>query len=401
MSPSQKMDGSSRQRVHLTHQRYRNTAGALKASATFYLQYSVPGRGQVREPTGTADKRVAEQMRATREAQLTLGQDVDARADKVTFEELAEGLLNDYRTNGLRSLDRVEDALTHLRLVFGGWRARAITAAQVVRYVGLRQAADPKPANATINRELAALKRMFRLALRSWTGLLVPHIALLREHNVRTGFFEREAFDAVHRHLPVYAQPVAVFAFITGWRLRSEVLPLRWTQVDFRAGIVRLEVGTTKNGEGRTFVMPPALRACLEGQRAITDALQREHGCIIPLVFHRTLSSRRRKTIQPGVPIKGFRRAWRTACRAAGVPGAIPHDFRRTAIRNMVRAGVPERVAMTMSGHKTRSVFERYNVVSEGDLREAAGRLAEFHGAAGPTVTSTPQLVRAGRPDAR
>jgi integrase len=400
MRPSEQTNGSSRQRVRLVHQRYRDKAtGTLRASSTFYLEYSVPGRGQVRESTGTADKKIAEQLRSKRAAQLTLGQDVDARADRITFDDLAEGLLNNYRANGLRSLDRVEDALTHLRIVFGGWRARAITAAQILKYVAARQAAGAAPA--TCNRELSALKRMLRLGQRSWTGLVVPHIQLLREHNVRTGFFEREAFDAVHRHLPTYAQPVALFGYVTGWRLRSEVLPLRWGQVDLTAGIVRLEPGTTKNREGRTFVMPPVLRVCLEGRRALTDALQREHGCIIPWVFHRTVTSRRLKTTRPGVPIKGFRRAWRTACRAAGVPGRIPHDFRRTAIRNMVRAHVPERVAMTMSGHKTRSVFERYNIVSEGDLREAAGRLAEFYGAEGQAANSTPQVVRAVRADGR
>jgi integrase len=378
--------------VRLVHQRYRDRAtGTLKESSTWYLEFSAPGRGQVRESTGTTDKKVAEQLRTKRDAQLTLGQDVDARADKVTFDTLAEGLLQNYGTNGLRSLDRVEDALAHLRIVFAGWRARAITGAQVLRYVSLRQAADPKPANATINRELAALKRMFRLAQRSWTGLLVPHIALLKENNTRTGFFERPQFDAVYRHLPTYAQPVALFAYITGWRLHSEVLPLRWTQVDFAAGTVRLEPGTTKTDEARTFVMLPPLRACLEARRALTDMLQREHQCIIPLVFHRTVTSRRQQTTRPALPLKGFRRSWISACRAAGVPGAIPHDFRRSAIRNMVRAGIPERVAMQMSGHKTRSVFERYNIVSESDLREAAERLAEFHGPEGQSVTSMPQ----------
>ncbi len=95
--------------------------------------------------------------------------------------------------------------------------------------------------------------------------------------------------------------------------------------------------------------------------------MQRERGIVCPWVFHRD-----------GKRIKNFYAAWRTVCKKAGVPGRIPHDFRRTAVRNLVRAGVPERVAMQMTGHKTRSVFERYNIVSEGDLEAAAKRLDEF-----------------------
>ena len=74
-------------------------------------------------------------------------------------------------------------------------------------------------------------------------------------------------------------------------------------------------------------------------------------------------------------PIKAFKKAWVKACIAAGVPGRSPHDMRRSSIRNIVRSGVPERVAMQLSGHKTRSVFERYNIVSNGDLRDAALKL--------------------------
>jgi integrase len=142
-------------------------------------------------------------------------------------------------------------------------------------------------------------------------------------------------------------------------------LKLRWAQVDFSAGIVRLEPGTTKNDEARVFPFTLELRALLEDQRTKAELL-RKRGIICPWVFHKA-----------GNPIREYRRSWKTACRKAGVPRRIPHDFRRTAVRNLVRAGVPERVAMQMTGHKTRSVFERYNIVSEGDLFDAARRLDE------------------------
>jgi integrase len=113
------------------------------------------------------------------------------------------------------------------------------------------------------------------------------------------------------------------------------------------------------------FLFTAEIRELLESQKAKTDAL-RKKGTICPWVFHRH-----------GIPIKAFRRSWKRACIAAGVPGRMFHDFRRTAVGNLVRAGIPERVAMQMTGHKTRSVFERYNIVSEGDLDMAARRLDE------------------------
>ena len=148
----------------------------------------------------------------------------------------------------------------------------------------------------------------------------------------------------------------------------SEVLTLEWRQVDLTAGYVRLDPGTTKNEDGRVFPMTRELRRLFEAQKVHTEGEARRQGIIIPRVFHRD-----------GKPVKDFRGAWRSACKAAGCPGRIPHDFRRTAVRNLVRAGVPERVAMQLTGHRTRSVFERYNIVSETDLREAALRLSNLH----------------------
>ena len=172
---------------------------------------------------------------------------------------------------------------------------------------------------------------------------------------------QREQFERVHSHLSSPLQAVVHFAYLTGWRIRSEVLTLQWRQVDLKAGRVVLDPGTTKNDDGRIFPFTDELRELLEKQRETTQSVQRERRVLCPWVFHRD-----------GQRIKSFYGAWRTACKKSGVPGRIPHDFRRTAVRNLVRAGVPERVAMQMTGHKTRSVFDRYNIVSEGDLTQAA-----------------------------
>jgi integrase len=163
-----------------------------------------------------------------------------------------------------------------------------------------------------------------------------------------------------------------LFDYYFGWR-KQGILGLTWRQVDLAAGTVRLEAGTTKNKDGRLVVLPAELHAALRDQRQHTSVLERQGGHIIPWVFHRQ-----------GKPIRDVRSAWKGACRRAGQPGRILHDFRRTAARNMVRAGIPERVAMMITGHKTRSVFDRYHIVSEGDLREAARKLS---GTAAPTGT--------------
>lgn len=151
---------------------------------------------------------------------------------------------------------------------------------------------------------------------------------------------------------------------------QGEVLTLRWAQVDWFGGVLRLEPGTTKNEDGRVFPfreLPPLL-AIMETQREHTRNVERSNGRIITHVFHRD-----------GEPIRSLRTAWNAACRRAGVPNTIFHDLRRTAVRNLVRAGVPERTAMDLVGHKTRSIFDRYKIVNEADKREGVEKLARLH----------------------
>ena len=161
------------------------------------------------------------------------------------------------------------------------------------------------------------------------------------------------------------------FSYITGWRIPSEILTLQWRQIDFTGGEVRLDPHTTKNDAGRVFPFTDDLRRILEAQKREVDRLAREHGQLVPWVFFRLVANGRGGE-KRAKPIRAFVKAWKTAITAAGCPGRVPHDLRRSAVRNMVRRGV--------TGHKTRSVFERYNIVSAGDLKDAADRLRGLTG---------------------
>lgn len=317
------------------------------------------------ESSRSRKKEDARALLRLREGDVERGLPVTAKIGQLRYNEAETDLINDYTTNKKRSAEHLK---RRLRLAvepwFGGRRMASITTADVRSYIAARQ--KNTAANATINRELAALKRMFTLALQAGKLLHRPHIPMLQEDNTRKGFFERDQFDSLVKHLPAPLQSIARFAYLSGWRTKSEILPLKWAQVDRNAGIIRLEPGTTKNREGRTFPYKqlPELKDVIEAQWLEHEALKKKNK-ICPWVFQRK-----------GKQIKSYRRAWLAACTAAACPGRIPHDFRRTAVRNLVRAGVPERVAMQLTGHKTRSVFERYNIVSEGDLEMASSRLA-------------------------
>ncbi len=242
-----------------------------------------------------------------------------------------------------------------------------IIQADITSYVLKRQ--GEKASNATVNRELATLRRMLRLAYEGGKLFRVLPIRNLKESPPRQGFFEREQFEAVCRHLPADLQVGVALAYTFGWRMQSEVLTLERRQLDLDAGTLRLEPGTTKNTEGRLVYLPTDLKAQLAAQVERVRVPERHTGRIIPYVFPHL-----RGRFQ-GQRRRDFRKVWVTACEKAGCPGMIRHDFRRTAVRNMVNAGIPERVAMKVTGHKTRAVFDRYHIVSPGDLQEVARKL--------------------------
>ena len=352
----------------------------------WWVKYSRNGRAYC-ETSGSEKKEDATTLLRLREGDIARGAPVTSKVGRLRFDEARDDFVNERRINGHGSMKKLEARIeNHLTPFFGRRRMADITTPLIRTYVAERMTeaivskpghapkTRPPASHATINRELTILKRMFSLAIEAGKLLQRPYIPMLKEDNVRTGFFEVDAFNAVRRNLPEELRPVVTFAYITGWRVNSEVLPLEWRQVDLKAGEVRLDPGSTKNREGRVFPLTVELRALLEERRRLTTQIEQADRMIIPWVFFRMAANGRRGKKSPK-RIRSFGKAWKTACRKAGCPGRIPHDLRRTAVRNIVRASVPERVAMQMTGHKTRSVFERYNIVSEGDLLAAAQRL--------------------------
>jgi len=334
--------------------------GAIyKRGNVFWIKYYRNGK-PYRESTRSTKEPDAKRLLRKREGEISEGKLPGVYFDKVRFDELAAEMLADYRINKRKSTVRAEISVRHLKEHFEGYRVTQITTPAIQAYIECRLAAGA--ANATVNNELTALKRMLNLGAQQTPPKVdrVPYIPMLKTNNARQGFFEHGDFLALRENLPDYLKGLVTFAYKSGWR-KEEIFSLTWDRVDLNRGVVWLNPGETKNDEARSFYLDGELREIfiqLQEDRKKSET-------ILPYVFLNHDGTGK---------ITDIRKAWKTACKDARIGTRLFHDFRRTAVRNMVRAGVPERVAMMVSGHKTRSIFERYNIVSEKDLMLAAQR---------------------------
>jgi integrase len=354
-------------------EREGNFMGCIyKRGTTWWIKYYRNGK-PFSESSRSGKEADAKKLLKKREGEISEGKIPGIYFDRVRFEDLAEALLSDYRINNRKF--NIEYHIKPLRAHFGGLRVTAITTPTINKFIEARLEDGAK--NGTINRELCALRRMLNLGAKQTPPIVdrVPFIQMLKENNVRSGFFEHGDFLALRNVLPEYLKGLVTFGYRTGWR-KTEILTLTWAQVDLDQGIVRLEPGTTKNDQGRVIYLDDELKEVFKNQWAKRKAAKK----ILSYVFINEEGTDR---------VRNFRRAWTTACREAEIGKRLFHDLRRTSVRNMVRSGVPERVAMMVSGHKTRSVFERYNIVNDTDLRQAAARQEAYLNAQIVTKTVT------------
>lgn len=331
------------------------------------------GKREYLNQTFHGTKRDAEDELAALVTKRSKGE-IAAGRKAVTISDLLDDLIRDYRLNG-QGIQWCETLCNvHLRPFFGKLPAAKLTAAHVNAYIDARK--EKGRANATINHELSLLRRALNLGKDADKVTRAPKIPKLEENNVRKGFFEAAEYQAMRAELPEDLRPVLTFAYYTGCR-RGEILGLQWPQVDLEECMIRLEPGTTKNAEPRLLPLDGELLETIRMQREIRDARCPES----PWVFFWRKDGRQ---------ILNFRKSWDAAGGAAKVDKLF-HDLRRTGVRNLVRAGVPEKTAMLISGHKTRAVFDRYNVTDERDLKAAMRAVSEYHRAKEPAHKGTPK----------
>jgi integrase len=356
-----------------------------------------------RESCHSTDRAVAERLLKRRLAEVETK--IFTPRTNVKVDELIADMLHEYRRDGRKTIADVESRWkNHLEPFFTRLKADDLNTDLIKKYCTKR---EEESANAaTINRELAILKHAFNLATKCEPKKVraVPFFPMYKENPARKGFLDDDQYTLLARQCTregLWFRALLTTAYSFAFR-KGELLSLRVRQVDLASRQIRLEAGTTKNGEGRIAPMTDEvftlLTACVIGKQK-ND-----------YVFTRPAA----RPELPAKPVRGFRRRWAKVCCAVGLgdlvcPDCYPelkqqtidgkrqcstcgkkwkrqelkyvgllfHDLRRSGVRNLIRVGVQQKVAMTISGHKTAAVFQRYNIVDERDIMDAGHKLNE------------------------
>ncbi len=336
-----------------------------KGSPQWYIQYSIRGV-QHREAVGPS-KAAARQRLRDRLNAARLPDWVPPSFERVLVADLLDALLLQARTLGQRSAKTLASHMRPLRAFFEGWKAAQVTSASMAQYQSERLAAGRKPG--TVNHEAEALRRAFRSASRQTPPLFppskVPAFTMLPASPPRQGFFERAEVEALLRYVQdADLRDFIRWGWLTGMR-KGEAAALTWAMLDTSSDpwLLRVPGEATKNGVARTLGLAGEARAVIERR---VEA--RRMDC--SLIFHRAVDGKRGRQ-----PMRNFDKAWKGALRAASLPeGRLFHDLRRSAVRNLIRAGVDEATAMKVSGHKTRSMLLRYNIITGEETALALAR---------------------------
>lgn len=380
----------------------RGDGSVYRKDGSRFYYVSVWHRGrQVTRSTGETTLPAAHRFRRRLLADLQAGAASARRFSRTTLADLAALMENDYALKGRSSWKRAAQALAHLYEYFGrDFPAESMTPGKVQEYLihRLGSAAEQRAAArgapprklampATVEKELAALTRMFNLGRKyELTGVDPARFDKLNvgDSNAVKDMWSRAELDALCAHLPEAMADACRFAYITGWR-REEILGLTLTDIDRGRGAVRLGAGRTKNRLAKAFPfgtaereLHPWLREIVERRIRSALAVSRHTGELCSHLFHRE-----------GAPIRTFRKEWESALEQIGMIddektgraryAKTFHMFRNTACTNMDNAGIKRTAIMAMVGLKTEAIFRRYSVVRVQDIEGFAPAYAGFH----------------------
>jgi integrase len=319
----------------------------------WYVSLWADGR-QIQKSSGSRRRQDAVLLRDKllgKKARREMG---DVASAKVTCGELLDDLLEYGASNIRPSTARIWKLVieANIRPFFGHLRAATLTTEKFKEYRRKRSAAGRS--DATSNRELSILRTALNRGRKCTPPKVVaiPYFPMVAETNARQGFLTDEQYSKLRDALPDYLKPLFVTAYSAGVRL-GELQAIEWHQVDWDQGFITLDSEHTKSGYARAVpILDGDMKDWLTWSK--NNAAEGRH------VFH-----------NEGAPLKDFRGAWKKACELAGVAGLKFHDLRRTAVRNMRRAGVPQVVRMRITGHRTDSMERRYNIVDIDDIKSA------------------------------
>ena len=329
-------------------------AGTIfKRGRIWYLSYYFNGQQVVRSSRST-NIQDAKRLRDQILGKKSRGELGDTSTANVTCGELLDDLLDHAKSNIKASTEKIWRFVVEasIRPFFGHRKAANLTTA-ILKEFRRKRLADGK-SESTCNRELSMVRTAFNLGRKCTPPkvTMIPFFPMVAETSPRQGFLTDDQYDKMRDALPDYLKPLFVTGYFTGVRL-GELLAIEWSQIDWEQGFITLKASATKTGYTRAVPI-------LDGDMRQWLIWSRDHSEECTRVFHRD-----------GSPIKEFRSAWRNACQTADVPDLKFHDLRRTAVRNMRRAGVPQVVRMRITGHRTDSMERRYNIVDTDDIRSA------------------------------
>ncbi len=376
------------QQQEVKRERGRGRLYHQRGSAFWWMAFYKHGK-QIRMSTGEVDEKKAERALKLklqeRDAELGGGRKmITPQQQRITVNELLDALKVDYKLRG-KSGARLLSNLKPLGEHFGDYRSMELTSVQIDKFIDYalqhgrrmvkevpgKAAKAAKPAKpASINRSLQLLGQAYKLAIQTGRLTTAPHIRRLSESdNVRTGFFSDTEFRKVASNLPAHLQDFALFGYLTGWR-KGEIASLLWDEVE--GDVIRLRAENSKNGESRIVTFETGeLSELMERRKAARTVKSATGETAAKYIFHNGHKDKKGNVVGHGEPIGDFRKSWATACKLAGVEHRLFHDLRRTAVREMLRSGIHESTARKISGHKTASMLQRYNIQSESDIREA------------------------------